>query len=54
MARADRLIRIEDGQVTRLGVRVQDRWSFARERQSAQSVIDFPQDLTQDSTENVP
>jgi putative ABC transport system ATP-binding protein len=30
MAKADRLVRVEDGQVTRLGVRVDDKWSYAR------------------------
>jgi putative ABC transport system ATP-binding protein len=42
MARADRLIRIEDGQITRLGVRVDDHWSFARERVPQQSDLAFP------------
>jgi putative ABC transport system ATP-binding protein len=39
MARADRLIRIEDGHVTRLGVRLHDQWSFVRTRPLGQLAL---------------
>ena len=37
MARADRLIRIEDGEVTALGVRADGHWSFTRTARSVQA-----------------
>ena len=30
IAKADRLVRIEDGEITTLGVRREDKWSLAR------------------------
>lgn len=37
IAKADRLVRIEDGQIRRLGVRTYDHWVIVRERNSAES-----------------
>lgn len=37
IAKADRLIRVEDGEVTALGVRAEAKWSLARQRRSVES-----------------
>jgi len=36
IAKADRLVRIEDGHVRRLGVRAADRWVMVKERRRAE------------------
>lgn len=36
IAKADRLVRIEDGEITALGVRSQEHWSLARQRRPAE------------------
>lgn len=36
IAKADRLVRIEDGEITVLGVRSQEHWSLARQRRPAE------------------
>jgi putative ABC transport system ATP-binding protein len=38
IAKADRLVRVEDGEVTMLGVRSNNNWSFARHRPLGLSV----------------
>ena len=38
IAKADRLIRVEDGEVSALGVRNEAKWSLARQRRQSDSV----------------
>ena len=38
IAKADRLVRVEDGEITMLGVRSKHNWSFARHRPLGVSV----------------
>lgn len=38
IAKADRLIRVEDGEVSALGVRTESKWSLARQRRQPDSV----------------
>lgn len=40
MAMADRLVRIEDGSISMLGVRVNDKWSLVKVRQDKEVVIE--------------
>ena len=38
ISKADRLIRVEDGEVSALGVRSEKKWSLARQRRQSDSV----------------
>lgn len=37
IAKADRLVRVDDGEISVLGVRAEDKWSLARQRRPARS-----------------
>ena len=39
IAKADRLVRIEDGRCRRLGVRTDDRWLLVKERRPAREAV---------------
>ena len=43
IAKADRLIRIEDGRVRRLGVRTDDGWVLVKERRRKNSSVELPE-----------
>jgi putative ABC transport system ATP-binding protein len=39
IAKADRLVRMEDGRVRRLGMRTHDGWVLVKDRRSARSTL---------------